>query len=118
MLIESPFFKFLNRRDSVDFDEFLRVSIEDTDYINWNDRVLPQDYGDAKLEYQAIRENCALFDVTPLRKYEIGGAGAGEFLDHLLTRPVSDVPTGAIFAFHRVVSSGSYVLLRKKAHAP
>ncbi len=90
MLTESVFFKFLNRRENIDFEEYMRISDEDTDYINWNGRVLPHDYGDAKLEYMAIRESCALFDVSPLRKYQVRGEGAGVFLDHLLTRPVSD----------------------------
>ena len=90
MLKESIFYKFLNRRENVDFEEYLRTFKEDTDYINWNGRVLPHDYGDAKQEYLAIRESCALFDVSPLRKYQVRGADAGAFLDHLLTRPVSD----------------------------
>jgi len=90
MLTESVFFNFLNRCENIDFEEYMRISDEDTDYINWNGRVLPHDYGDAKLEYMAIRESCALFDVSPLRKYQICGEGAGVFLDHLLTRPVSD----------------------------
>ncbi|MBV57116.1 MAG: hypothetical protein CMQ12_11160 [Gammaproteobacteria bacterium] len=91
MLKESVFYKFLNRRDGVDVNEYLRISQEDVDYINWNQFVLPNDYGDAELEYRAIRHSCALFDVSPMRKYQLRGSDAGKFLDHLLTRPVSDV---------------------------
>lgn len=89
MLKKSIFYEFLNRRQGVDFDSFLQYSVEDEDYINWNQFVLPGDYGDAELEYQAIRNSCALFDVSPMRKYQIRGKDAGTFLDHLLTRPVS-----------------------------
>ena len=46
-------------------------------------------YGDAELEYNAIRRSCAIFDGTPFRKVRIHGSGAGNFLDHLVTRPVS-----------------------------
>ncbi len=76
MLKKSPFFDFLNRRENADF-------------IDWNGFLLPNDYGDAVAEYRAIRESCAMFDVSPLRKYRITGAGSGAFLDRLLTRPAS-----------------------------
>ena len=62
---------------------------QDTDYIDWNGFALPFDYGNAEQEYFAIRESCAIFDVTPLRKYRIKGPEAGAFLDYLLSRPVS-----------------------------
>ena len=90
---KSPFFDFLNRREDVDFEQYLLGSIEDEHYINWNQYVLPNDYGDAKAEYLAIRNSCAIFDVSPLRKYRIQGAGSGAFLDHLLTRPASESPS-------------------------
>lgn len=87
MLTKSPFFDFLNRREAVDFRRYLQESKEDSDYIEWNGFLLPNDYGDAEIEYRAIRESCALFDVSPLRKYRIRGTGSGAFLDRLLTRP-------------------------------
>lgn len=89
MLRKGPFFDFLNRREGVDFEQFLAESVEDSDYIEWNGFLLPDDYGDAEAEYRAIRDSCALFDVSPLRKYRIRGADSGRFLDRLLTRPVS-----------------------------
>ena len=46
-------------------------------------------YGDAEFEYNALRHGCAIFDGTPFRKVRIHGSGAGKFLDHLVTRPVS-----------------------------
>ncbi len=92
MLKKSVFFDFLNRREEMDFEKFISESAEDQDYINWNEFLLPHDYGDAETEYFAIRNSCALFDVSPLRKIQVRGAGAGEFFDQLLTRPVSDLP--------------------------
>ncbi len=92
MLKKSIFFDFLNRRDGTDFNRFMVDSIEDEHYINWNQFVLPNDYGDSESEYLAIRNSCALFDVSPLRKIQVRGSGAGEFFDRLLTRPVSDLP--------------------------
>jgi aminomethyltransferase len=92
MLKKSPFFDFLNRRDGVDFQSYLAGSVEGSDYIEWNGFLLPNDYGDAGAEYHAIRNSCAMFDVSPLRKYRISGPGSGAFLDRLLTRPASSAP--------------------------
>jgi len=68
---------------------FVAESIEDEHFINWNEFLLPHDYGDAELEYQAIRNRCAIFDVSPIRKIRVCGKDAGTFFDHVLTRPVS-----------------------------
>jgi aminomethyltransferase len=92
MLKKSIFFDFLNRRAETDFQSFMAVSTEDEQYINWNEFVLPHDYGDAEAEYVAIRNSCAIFDVSPIRKIRVSGVDAGAFLDRLLTRPVSSLP--------------------------
>jgi aminomethyltransferase len=92
MLKKSPFFDFLNRRSNPGFDEYVATHVEDDDYINWNEFLLPNDYGDAEYEYHAIRNSCAMFDVSPLRKIRVHGDNAGEFFDRLVTRPVSGLP--------------------------
>ncbi len=89
-LKKSAFFDFLDRTEST-FERFVADSTEDEHYINWNQFVLPYDYGDAEAEYFAIRNSCAIFDVSPMRKIGIRGAGARAFFDRLLTRPVSDL---------------------------
>lgn len=92
MLKKAPFFDFFNRRRDTDFEAFMRDSVQNEDYIDWHHFVLPRDYGDAELEYRSIRGSCAMYDASPIRKYRVRGAGAGAFLDHLLTRPVSRAP--------------------------
>ncbi len=87
---KSQFYDLFNRHRETDLDAFLRTHTEDEDFILWNGYVIPNDFGDPEAEYQAIRNSCALFDVTPIRKYEIRGIDAGAFLDGLLTRPVRD----------------------------
>jgi aminomethyltransferase len=89
---KSPFFETLNFQSRIDFEQFLLDSAQDEHFISWNEYVLPLDYGDAESEYQAIRNNCAIFDVSPLRKYRIQGKDSGAFLDFLVTRPVSQAP--------------------------
>jgi len=88
----SPFFDFLNRRGDSSFDDYFLTHAEGEHYINWNDFLLPNDYGDAEYEYHAIRNSCAMCDVTPLRKIRVQGNGAGAFFDRLLTRPISSLP--------------------------
>ncbi|MCH7637492.1 MAG: aminomethyl transferase family protein, partial [Proteobacteria bacterium] len=92
MLRQSIFFDFLNRRNDADFEHFMADAIEGEHYINWNQFVLPNDYDDAEREYLAIRNSCAMFDLSPIRKIHVTGTGAGEFFDRLLTRPVSELP--------------------------
>ena len=89
---KSVFFDFLNRRIDSDFDSFLKSATIDDDYISWNEYLLPQHYGDPQMEYQAIRNSCAVFDVSPIRKFRITGPAAARLMDHLFTRPVSPSP--------------------------
>ena len=90
---KSAFFDFLNRRANQDFEQFIAGSVEDEDYINWNEFALPFDYGDDEFEYTELRNRCAIFDSTPLQKTRIRGSDCGRFLDSTLTRPVSELPS-------------------------
>jgi aminomethyltransferase len=47
-------------------------------------------------EYLAMRNACALIDVSPLCKYQISGTDALRFLNRLVTRDVSTCPIGAM----------------------
>ena len=88
-LKQSAFFEFLNRREDPSYTSFVANSELDIDYIDWNGQLLPMDHGDSEYEYRSIRHECALFDISPMRKIRISGSDAGLFLDILLTRPVS-----------------------------
>lgn len=104
MLRKSPFFDFLNRRPNPDFDQFIATSVEDKDYINWNEFALPFDYGNDEFEYTELRHRCAIFDSTPLQKTRIQGSDSGRFLDRTLTRPPSELPS--LRASYVVVCNG------------
>ena len=47
-------------------------------------------------EYWAIRSAAALFDVSPLFKYDITGPDAARLLDRVLTRDVTQLKTGQV----------------------
>ena len=48
-------------------------------------------------EYAAVRNAAALFDVSPLHKYRIGGRDAGRLLDRLITRDVAKLKVGQVY---------------------
>ena len=47
-------------------------------------------------EYYAVRSGSALFDISPLRKYEITGPDAAWLVDRLVTRSAFDCPVGKV----------------------
>ncbi len=47
-------------------------------------------------EYYAVRSGAALFDISPLRKYEIRGPDAAALVDRIVTRDVADCPQGRV----------------------
>jgi aminomethyltransferase len=48
-------------------------------------------------EYAAVRNAAALFDVSPLHKYVIGGRDAARLLDRLITRDVTKLKIGQVY---------------------
>lgn len=81
----------VTRHSDFDFEAFITSTPIDG-YDHWNGFCLPMDYGDAAAEYDAIRNSCALFDASPMKKYRMRGKDAGAFLDRILTTPVSTLP--------------------------
>ena len=58
---------------------------------------MPIQYGDGIVaEHEACRMRAALFDVSHMGRLRFDGDGAAEFLDHVLTRRVSDLPVGGV----------------------
>ena len=81
----------VSRHSNFDFDTFVANTPVD-EYDVWNDYCLPMHYSDPVQEYQALRNSCAVFDASPMRKFRIKGPDAGKFLDRMLTAPVSQAP--------------------------
>lgn len=49
------------------------------------------------IEYNAIREQAALIDVSPLYKYEVRGRDAERLVDRVITRDATKLTTGQVF---------------------
>ena len=90
---KSAFYDFLSRYVDTDFETYMAGATEDEDYLNWHGHCLPYVFEDEEKEYNAVRNGCALFDATPAKKYRIRGRDAGAFMDYVMTRPMSKLPS-------------------------
>ena len=49
------------------------------------------------IEYNAVREAAAVFDISPLYKYEVSGPDAGRLLDRIVTRDISKLQVDQVY---------------------
>lgn len=64
---------------------------------NWSGYAIALSYEPShEYEYYAVRSGAALFDISPLRKYEIAGTDAAALVDRIVTRNVADCPEGRV----------------------
>lgn len=66
------------------------------EWHRWKDYTTADAYFDAALEYSAIRNACAVFDLTPMTKHRITGPDALPFLNRLITRDVAKIKPGKV----------------------
>ena len=62
----------------------------------WKDYTVADAYYDVSLEYTALRNACAVFDLSPMTKHLITGPDALAFLDRLVTRDVAKLKPGRV----------------------
>ena len=62
----------------------------------WKDYTVPDAYFDAGLEYNALRNACTVFDLSPITKQRVTGPDALAFLNRLMTRDVSKILPGHV----------------------
>ena len=62
----------------------------------WRDYTVSDAYFDVSLEYTALRNACAVFDLSPMTKHRIEGPDALAFLDRLVTRDLSTLAPGRV----------------------
>lgn len=64
----------------------------------WSGYYASSVYADAHdIEYNAVREAAALFDVSPLYKYRVTGPDAPRLVDRVITRDASKLKVGQVF---------------------
>ena len=64
---------------------------------NWSGYAIALGYEPShEYEYYAVRSGAALFDISPLRKYEIAGPDAAALVDRIVTRNVADCREGRV----------------------
>ncbi|MEX2148820.1 MAG: aminomethyltransferase family protein [Steroidobacteraceae bacterium] len=66
------------------------------EWHRWKDYTTADAFFDEALEYAAIRNACAAFDLTPMTKHRITGPDAQAFLNRLVTRDVARIKPGRV----------------------
>jgi aminomethyltransferase len=62
----------------------------------WKDYTVADAYFDVAMEYTALRNACAVFDLSPMTKHLITGPDALAFLNRLVTRDVAKIKPGRV----------------------
>jgi aminomethyltransferase len=57
----------------------------------WRDHTVADAYFDVGMEYNAIRNSCAVFDLSPMTKHLITGPDALPYMNRLVTRDVAKI---------------------------
>lgn len=66
------------------------------EWHRWKDYTTADAFFDVALEYAAIRNACAVFDLTPMTKHRITGRDALPFLNRLITRDAAKIKPGKV----------------------
>ena len=62
----------------------------------WRDHTVADAYFDVGMEYNAIRNSCAVFDLSPMTKHLITGPDALAYMNRLVTRDVEKIKPGRV----------------------
>ena len=70
---------------------------ETQDWRDWSGYLAAGIYGPShEREYYAVRNSAALFDVSPLFKYEVSGPDAARLVNRIITRDVDNCRIGQV----------------------
>ncbi len=80
------------------FHERTRVLCDSLNYRDWAGYYAVSAYETHhEHEYNAIRNACALIDVSPLFKYRVSGPDAGRLVDRVITRDAAKLAIGRVY---------------------
>ena len=101
-------------------------------WVSWAGYTVADEYTHADMEYFAVRNQCAVLDLTPMIKYHISGLDAEAYLNRLFTRDIRKIKAsnvayvlfcnesgytlddGTLFKF----SSSEYMFCTQDRHLP
>jgi aminomethyltransferase len=78
------------------FHDRTRAASQIDRFVAWSGFTTVDVFTSAEQEYFAIRNTCSVFDLSPMIKYRITGAGAEAFLNRLVTRDVCKLKPGRV----------------------
>lgn len=78
------------------FHQRLAALAQTNDWYNWAGYKAPHSLYDEELEYFAIRSTAAVFDISPMIKYRVGGRDAEAFLNRVMVRDVRKLAVGRV----------------------
>ncbi len=65
-------------------------------WTSWAGYTIADEYTHADLEYFAVRNQCGVFDLTPMIKYHISGVDAEAYLNKLFTRDIRKIKASQV----------------------
>ena len=78
------------------FHERARALSQLDSFIPWSGYTTVDVFTTVEQEYFAIRNATSIYDLTPMVKYRIAGAGAARFLNRLMTRDMARLKPGRV----------------------
>jgi len=82
--LKTPFYERLTAVDTLN------------EWHDWKGYTTPDELYCAEMEYFAIRNATAVFDITPMTKYRIKGPDALAYIDRLVTRDMTKIRPGRV----------------------
>ena len=73
------------------FHERTQTACRTGHWVDWAGYLVANDYANTELEYFAVRNQCGVFDLSPMIKYRISGTDALAYLNRIFTRDVSKI---------------------------
>ena len=65
-------------------------------WADWAGYLVVDEYTNTELEYFAVRNQCGVFDLSPMIKYQISGSGAQAYLNRLFTRDIVKIKNSRV----------------------
>jgi aminomethyltransferase len=73
------------------YDEHMRLGAKMVPFAGW---LMPVQYNSIVEEHQAVRNNVGVFDISHMGQFIVDGAGAGDWLNSMLTNNVDKLDVG------------------------